>query len=128
MSVDSTTVLIEGPWRHQFVPANGARFHVEVDGANATGPIAIPKTASWRAYTTVTTSGVNLPAGTHVLRLRMDANNAQGYAGNFDWFSLTPLTSPATPAIHTLPRRQVRDVYALLRDDANPAVGARSSS
>jgi pimeloyl-ACP methyl ester carboxylesterase len=32
VSVDSTTVLIEGPWRHQFVPANGARFHVAVAG------------------------------------------------------------------------------------------------
>lgn len=32
MSVDSTAVLIEGPWRHQFVPANGARFHVAAAG------------------------------------------------------------------------------------------------
>ena len=32
MSVDSSTVLIEGPWKHQFVPANGARFHVAVAG------------------------------------------------------------------------------------------------
>lgn len=32
MSVDSSTVLIEGPWRHQLVPANGARFHVAVAG------------------------------------------------------------------------------------------------
>jgi pimeloyl-ACP methyl ester carboxylesterase len=25
---DSTAVLLEGPWRHHFVAANGARFHV----------------------------------------------------------------------------------------------------
>ena len=30
--VDSSTVLIAGPWQHQFVPANAARFHVAVAG------------------------------------------------------------------------------------------------
>jgi pimeloyl-ACP methyl ester carboxylesterase len=32
MTVDSSTVLIDGPWRHQLVPANGARFHVALAG------------------------------------------------------------------------------------------------
>ncbi|NKY40533.1 alpha/beta fold hydrolase [Cellulomonas septica] len=31
-TVDSATLLIEGPWRHRFVAANGARFHVTVSG------------------------------------------------------------------------------------------------
>jgi len=30
--VDSSTVLVEGPWQHRFVPANAARFHVAVAG------------------------------------------------------------------------------------------------
>ncbi|WP_129339825.1 alpha/beta fold hydrolase [Cellulomonas endophytica] len=30
--VDSATTLVEGPWRHRFVAANGARFHVAVAG------------------------------------------------------------------------------------------------
>nr|WP_233275907.1 alpha/beta hydrolase [Isoptericola variabilis] len=29
---DYTAALVEGPWRHEFVPANGARFHVAVAG------------------------------------------------------------------------------------------------
>lgn len=29
---DSSTVLVEGPWQHRFVPANGARFHVALAG------------------------------------------------------------------------------------------------
>jgi hypothetical protein len=104
-------------------PADGARFHVVVDGANATGSIIIPRTASWRAYTTVTRSGVNLTAGTHVMRVRMDANNARGYAGNFNWFSLTAevASPPGTQGVHGLARRQLLDVSALLRDDAGLA-------
>ena len=31
--VDSATLLIDGPWEHRFVTANGARFHVAVTGA-----------------------------------------------------------------------------------------------
>jgi pimeloyl-ACP methyl ester carboxylesterase len=30
--VDSSAVLLPGPWRHQFVPANAARFHVALAG------------------------------------------------------------------------------------------------
>ncbi|ROS78866.1 alpha/beta fold hydrolase [Cellulomonas sp. PhB143] len=30
MTSDYTTALQEGPWRHEFVPANGCRFHVAV--------------------------------------------------------------------------------------------------
>ena len=32
MNVDSSAVLIAGPWRHQFVPANASRFHVALAG------------------------------------------------------------------------------------------------
>ncbi|HEY0186338.1 MAG TPA: alpha/beta hydrolase [Cellulomonas sp.] len=32
MTVDSSALLLDGPWRHHFVAANGARFHVAVAG------------------------------------------------------------------------------------------------
>ena len=32
MTIDFTDVLIPGNWRHEFVPANGARFHVALAG------------------------------------------------------------------------------------------------
>ncbi|MGL5857969.1 MAG: alpha/beta fold hydrolase [Angustibacter sp.] len=38
MSVDATHVLHDGPWRHRFVPANGARFHVAECGPSAVSP------------------------------------------------------------------------------------------
>ncbi|HEY5515894.1 MAG TPA: alpha/beta hydrolase [Pengzhenrongella sp.] len=34
VNVDSSAVLMTGPWRHQFVPANGARFHIALAGAD----------------------------------------------------------------------------------------------
>jgi pimeloyl-ACP methyl ester carboxylesterase len=37
-SVDAADTLIEGPWRHRFVAANGARFHVAEIG---TGPLVV---------------------------------------------------------------------------------------
>ncbi|WP_426563933.1 alpha/beta fold hydrolase [Angustibacter sp. McL0619] len=37
-SVDATHVLHDGPWRHRFVSANGARFHVAEAGA---GPLVV---------------------------------------------------------------------------------------
>lgn len=38
MAVDATHVLIDGPWRHRFVSANGARFHVAEAGE---GPLVL---------------------------------------------------------------------------------------
>lgn len=35
---DQSAVLLEGPWRHRFVAANGARFHVAEAGAATDGP------------------------------------------------------------------------------------------
>jgi pimeloyl-ACP methyl ester carboxylesterase len=38
LSVDAADTLIEGPWRHRFIAANGARFHVAEAG---TGPLVM---------------------------------------------------------------------------------------
>lgn len=38
MSLDAASVLVEGPWQHRFVSANGARFHVAELGE---GPIVL---------------------------------------------------------------------------------------
>src|SRR4051794_34431508 len=37
-SVDAAETLIDGPWRHRFIAANGARFHVAEAG---TGPLVM---------------------------------------------------------------------------------------
>jgi pimeloyl-ACP methyl ester carboxylesterase len=38
MSLDASMALIEGPWEHRFVAANGARFHVAEQGE---GPVVL---------------------------------------------------------------------------------------
>ncbi|HEX8524619.1 MAG TPA: carbohydrate-binding protein, partial [Tepidisphaeraceae bacterium] len=77
--------------------ADNGKFHLEVDGVNATGLLAMPNTGGWQSWKTVSKSGINLSAGQHVLRLAMDTNGSNGYAGNFDAFTLTgnpPLPTP----------------------------------
>jgi pimeloyl-ACP methyl ester carboxylesterase len=39
-SVDAADTLIDGPWRHRFIAANGARFHVAEAGTGA-GPLVM---------------------------------------------------------------------------------------
>jgi hypothetical protein len=73
--------------------AAGGKFHLEVDGTNATGSLSVPNTGSSHTWTTITTSGVMLPAGTHVLRLSFDTAASNGALGNFNWFSIRR-TSP----------------------------------
>lgn len=41
-SVDSASLLTDGPWQHRFVTANGARFHVALDeGAGREAPLVV---------------------------------------------------------------------------------------
>jgi hypothetical protein len=46
-------------------------FHIEVDGVDATGSIAVPQFDQWDTYADVLTRDVPLQAGTHVLRVVM---------------------------------------------------------
>src|SRR5262249_45387680 len=52
----------------------GGTIHFALDGANVTGAIVLPDTGGWNTWQTVTKTGVVLPAGTHVLKLFVDAN------------------------------------------------------
>ena len=69
--------------------AAGGAFHVEVDGVNVTGSLAVPNTASFKTYTDVLKSGISLTAGSHVIRWVWDANTQYGFAGNLDWFKFS---------------------------------------
>jgi hypothetical protein len=69
--------------------SNG-KFHAEIDGANVTGSLTVPNTGGWQTWTTVSKSGINLSAGKHVIRVRMDTNGTSGSVGNFNWFEFVP--------------------------------------
>ncbi len=70
----------------------GGRFHIEVDGVNKSGSVHIPGAAAY-GWNTFTQTGINLPAGQHVLRfyMEMGSNNDNQVFGKltpFDKFSV----------------------------------------
>ena len=95
-------------------PGAGGIFHVEVDGVDATGPLAVPNTGGWQTWASVAFAGIPLTAGPHVLRLVADTNGAGGWFGNVNFLRWTvsssdnvapvvQLTSPADGASYTPP-------------------------
>lgn len=67
----------------------GAAFHVEIDGVNVHGSMAVPNTGSSQSWQTITSQPIHLLAGPHSLRVVMDAAAQDGSAGNFDRFNFT---------------------------------------
>jgi Carbohydrate binding module (family 6)/Calcineurin-like phosphoesterase/Purple acid Phosphatase, N-terminal domain len=76
----------------------GATFHVEVDGVNKTGSIAVPDTGAWDAWRTLTTPGISLPSGQHLVRVVLDTIGSGGAVGGFNWFRFSASTSSPTTA------------------------------
>jgi carbohydrate binding protein with CBM6 domain len=68
--------------------AAGGTFHIEANGVNKTGALAVPNTGEWQTWTTVRKTGVSLGAGMQVWRLVMDTNGAGG-VGNFNYIRVT---------------------------------------
>jgi N,N-dimethylformamidase beta subunit-like, C-terminal/Carbohydrate binding module (family 6)/F5/8 type C domain len=68
-------------------PLPGATFHVEVDGANVTGPVAFPNTTSYTNWVTVSLGTVALAQGPHNVRVVFDTEGS-GNVGNFNWLEL----------------------------------------
>ena len=66
----------------------GGTVRLTVDGDDVTGPIVLPDTGGWNTWQTVTKTGVTLPAGPHVLRLRHRPPTApSGTAADINWFA-----------------------------------------
>ncbi len=63
----------------------GGTFHVETNGVDKTGPLHVPDTGGWQAWTTVTYTGVPLAIGTETLRLVFDTTGPSGATGNVNW-------------------------------------------
>jgi hypothetical protein len=67
----------------------GGTFHIEVDGVDKTGPLAVPNTGGWQTWTTINKGRVSLSAGAQVWRLVMDTNGATSVVGNFNWLRVS---------------------------------------
>jgi hypothetical protein len=66
----------------------GGTFHIEVNGVDKTGSIAVPNTGSWQTWLTLPKTGIALSAGPQVIRLVFDTNGASGLTGNFNWIGV----------------------------------------
>lgn len=77
----------------------GGTLHMEVDGANVSGALSFAATGGWQTWTTVTTTGIPLTAGQHVLRLALDSS---GFNVNWvEWTQASPPTQTDIPGIVT---------------------------
>jgi phosphatidylserine/phosphatidylglycerophosphate/cardiolipin synthase-like enzyme len=98
----TVNVATNGSYRLETRVANvgtGARFQVEVDGVDRSGPIAVPDTGGWQTWQTITTADIPLTAGARVIRVVFTTAGAGGGVGNYNWFRLIANTSssPTTP-------------------------------
>ncbi|HZC81199.1 MAG TPA: carbohydrate-binding protein, partial [Nitrospiraceae bacterium] len=80
----------------------GGTFHIEVDGIDKTGPMAVPNTGDWQTWTTITKPNVPLSAGNQVWRVVMDSNGPTTAVANFNWISLASGTGgPSELVVYT---------------------------
>jgi hypothetical protein len=76
----------------------GGTVRLTVDGTDVSGPIALPDTGGWGIWQTFRRGGVTLPAGTHVLKLVVDANGSGGTVADVNWLQVTSTAAPPPPA------------------------------
>src|SRR5262249_8596260 len=77
---------------------SGGSLHLEVDGADVTGPIQVPNTGGWQTWTAAPGGTVPLSAGSHRLRLVFDVNGSTGGVANVNRLELSR-SGGATPFV-----------------------------
>jgi hypothetical protein len=50
-------------------PNSNSSIRFKMDGDDITGSVKIPNTGGWQSYRTISTTGISLEAGTHILQL-----------------------------------------------------------
>lgn len=77
----------------------GGKFHIEIDGKNVTGTLAVPNTRGTSSFTTITSNEVTLTAGQHVMRVAMNSVGAGGQVADFDAFILATAGTTTPPLL-----------------------------
>src|SRR4029077_5220456 len=83
-------------------PGPGGTFHLEMNGADVSGPIVIPLTGGWQTWQSVTKT-ITLTAGTQTARLVIDAAGQGGTVGNITSMRFTPATAQTPPPSSSSP-------------------------
>src|SRR5207245_3721236 len=80
----------------------GGRFHLEMNGNDVSGPVAVPNTGGWQSWQTMSIV-TTLSAGQQTARLVMDSAGALAAVGNIEWIRFTPAAASTphsgTPAL-----------------------------
>jgi hypothetical protein len=74
----------------------GGTFHIEIDGVDRTGPIAIPETGGWQQWASIKKPGLKLKAGPQAWRVMMD-KAGEFAVGNINYFRVTSTAPSASP-------------------------------
>ncbi|MEH0153464.1 alpha-amylase family glycosyl hydrolase [Limibacter armeniacum] len=78
--------------------ATSSAFHVEIDGTNVTGTIAVSNTGGWSNFSTVQSTDFNLSAGAHIVRIAMESIDLNLDKVEFVW--VPDCTTPTLNAQH----------------------------
>jgi hypothetical protein len=80
-------------------PNSGSTLHVESDGVNISGTVAVPNTGGWQTWQTATVTTSSLTAGQHILRIYEETG---GFNINYLTFvSTAPVTPPVVSSAAT---------------------------
>lgn len=90
----------------------GKSFHIEMDGVNVTGTIAVPNTGGWQTWATVTVPNINLTAGQKIMRIVLDTDNL-----NIDFINI--LLTTASQSLVALPAAATEPVAVSLANTSN---------
>ena len=88
----SVEVKEAGDYDVKFVlsaPSEGGKIHLDFNGKDVTGPIAVPNTGSFQKLGSVTKKNVPLNAGKYVMKMVMDANGKSGWVSDIDLIEFT---------------------------------------
>ena len=103
-----------------------AAFHIEVDGANVTGSIAVPKTATWTTFQWVVgKQNVPLTAGKHVLKVVSEQQYFNINAIRATLSAAQPTTPP--PAGETIPARPIPARRSRCRKPSRPRSSTKAA-
>ena len=76
-------------------PGQGGSFHIEMNGSNVSGSVAVPNTGGWQTWQSVTATAT-LAAGVQKLALVMDTTGSTGSVGNFNTMAFSKTSSSST--------------------------------
>jgi len=108
-----------------YATGNGV-FHLEMDGADITGPLETYHGVFWwQGYSTVTVENIQLLEGIHTLRLVMDNDSSVG-VGSFNWILFELVSPEPAPIPVDYPNPDLNNAYYVSPNGSDTNAGTIS--